>query len=304
MFSKPTGPAFEETRYQITFLLEHEIIGEFGEKIITNPLNSSSDSYKKEMKQNVYIRSIHSSVAKYVQSYGMKVGDIIEKISVEGPDGFEHEVISLDDTTKSLLKDKRPITLTCSGKRNNNAMYWAWEKRKEYKREFSRGTPLICACQKGRLEDVKVLTAGHDANGSGMTLKEMVNQVGKEELGMVSTPLMAAAGCRVPREHVDIVQYLIEHCEANPNMTNPHGFNALHAAARNNKQNIDLIQVLLEHMSLDGINQKSEGYEYTPLDWAYRNSTKTKIAVPIRQDIIDLIRSKGGIRQEFNYNRH
>ena len=102
--SRPTSaPAVEETRYQITFLLEHEIIGEFGEKIITNPLNSSSDSYKKEMKQNVYIKSIHSSVAKYVQSYGMKVGDIIETISVEGPDGFEHEVISLDDTTKSLL---------------------------------------------------------------------------------------------------------------------------------------------------------------------------------------------------------
>ena len=31
--SRPTGPAFEEKRYQITFLLEHEIIGEFGEKM-------------------------------------------------------------------------------------------------------------------------------------------------------------------------------------------------------------------------------------------------------------------------------
>ena len=86
--SRPTSsvPAVEETRYQITFLLEHEMIGEFGEKIITNPLNSSSDSYKKEMKQNVYIKSIHSSVAKYVQLYGMNVGDIIETISVEGTD--------------------------------------------------------------------------------------------------------------------------------------------------------------------------------------------------------------------------
>ena len=87
--SRPTGPAFEETRYQITFLLEHEIIGEFGEKIITNSLNSSSDSYKKEMKQNVYIKSIHSSVAKYVQSYGKKVAEIIEKISYERQDYIE-----------------------------------------------------------------------------------------------------------------------------------------------------------------------------------------------------------------------
>ena len=133
MSSKPTGPAIEETRYQITFLLEHEIIGEFGEKIITNPLNSSSDSYKKEMKQNVYIKSIHSSVAKYVQSYGMKVGDIIETISVEGPDGFEHEVISLDDTTKSLLNNDRPITVTCCRKRYNEKLlqYWKWRIRKD-----------------------------------------------------------------------------------------------------------------------------------------------------------------------------
>ena len=133
MSSIPTGPAFEETRYQITFLLEHEIIGEFGEKVITNPLNSSSDSYKKEMKQNVYIKSIHSSVAKYVQSYGMNVGDIIETISVEGPDGFEHEVISLDDTTKSLLNSERPITVTCFGKRYNEQylQYWKWSIRKD-----------------------------------------------------------------------------------------------------------------------------------------------------------------------------
>ena len=129
--SRPTSsvPAFEERRYQITFLLEHEIIGEFGEKIITNPLNSSSDSYKKEMKQNVYIKSIHSSVAKYVQSYGMNVGDIIEKISVEGPDGFEHEVINLDDTTKSLLNSERPITVTCFGKRYNEKLLQYWKGR-------------------------------------------------------------------------------------------------------------------------------------------------------------------------------
>ena len=136
MSCKPTGPAFlGETRYQITFLLEHEIIGEFGEKIITNPLNSSRDSYKKEMKHNVYIKSIHSSVAKYVQSNGMNVGDIVEKISVEGPDGFEHEVISLDDTTKSLLNNDRPITVTCYRKIYNEKylQYWKWRIQKDTK---------------------------------------------------------------------------------------------------------------------------------------------------------------------------
>ena len=120
----------EEIRYQITFLPNHEIIGEFGQKIITNPLNnssssssSSSDMYKKEMKHNVYIKSIHPSVLTYcVDDHGMKVGDVIEKIRTDGPDGIEQDVIELDKTTNSLLTDERPITLTCSGKRYNDAM--------------------------------------------------------------------------------------------------------------------------------------------------------------------------------------
>ena len=134
--SRPTGPVIEEARYQITFLLEHEIIGEFGEKIITNPLNSSSNSFKKEMKHYVYIKSIHSSVAKYVKSYGMKVGDVIETISVEGPDGFEHEVISLDDTTTSLLTSERPIIVTCFGKRCNESYLRYWKGRIQHNGEF------------------------------------------------------------------------------------------------------------------------------------------------------------------------
>merc|ERR1719181_261611 len=56
----------------------------------------------------------------------------------------------------------------------------------EYKKEFPRGTPIVCACEKGRFEDVKLLIAGYnDLNGSNgnnnnnnnRTLKEYVNQV-------------------------------------------------------------------------------------------------------------------------------
>jgi len=118
--TRPTGPAFEETRYQITFLPEHEIIGEFGEKNITNPLNSSS---KKEMKHNVYIKSIYPSILKYVQSYGMKVGDIIETIYVDGPKSYDFEVTYLDDATKSILNSERPITLTCCSKIYNEKYF-------------------------------------------------------------------------------------------------------------------------------------------------------------------------------------
>merc|ERR1711991_900389 len=79
---------------------------------------------------------------------------------------------------------------------------------------------LIIACEKGRFEDVKLLITGrnNDVNGSNsnnnnnnnMTLKEYVNQKGKDIYGYERTPLMAAA----EEEHFQIVKYLIEQCEA------------------------------------------------------------------------------------------
>ena len=307
-YPPPSTSSFEveEIRYQITFLSNHEIIGEFGQKIITNPLNnsssssssSSSDIYKKEMKHNVYIKSIHPSVLTYcVDDHGMKVGDVIEKIRTDGPDGIEQDVIELNKTTNSLLTDERPITLTCSGKRYNkeDAMYWAWEKRKEYKKEFPHGTPIVCACDKGRFEDVKLLIAGHDVNGSNdnnMTSKEYVNQFGKHSHGghwNESTPLQAAASY----EHLQIVQYLIEECEADPDFADRYGYNALHWAADYNYKNTDVIQFLLKHMSLDSINKKvTQGSRIAPLDYAYRHKNFL-----IRQEKIDLIRKHGGKRK-------
>ena len=106
--SRPTSsvPAVEETRYQITFLLEHEIIGEFGEKIITNPLNSSSnssDSYKKEIKQNVYIKSIHPSILNHAKTCGMMVGDFVVSskliTSCSKPSGPSTEIFSIISPT-------------------------------------------------------------------------------------------------------------------------------------------------------------------------------------------------------------
>ena len=69
-----------------------------------------------------------------------------------------------------------------------------------YEKEFPDGTPIVCACEKGRFEDVKLLITGYnDVNGSNgnnnnnMTLKEYVNQVGKDSDGGEYTPLMIAA---------------------------------------------------------------------------------------------------------------
>ena len=92
-YPPPSTSSFEveEIRYHITFLPSHEIIGEFGQKIITNPLNNSSSSemYKKEIKHNIYIKSIDPSVLTYcVDDHCMEVGDVIEKIRTDGPDGI------------------------------------------------------------------------------------------------------------------------------------------------------------------------------------------------------------------------
>ena len=74
-----------------------------------------------------------------------------------------------------------------------------------YKKEFGETifgecTPFIIACEKGRLDDVKLFITNHDA-----TLNEMVNQVGLDSNGWFCTPL----GIATKNEHYNIVQYLI-----------------------------------------------------------------------------------------------
>merc|ERR1711998_725495 len=92
----------------------------------------------------------------------------------------------------------------------------------KYEEEFPRGTPLVVACEKGRFEDVKLLITGHNAvngsngnNNNNMALKEYVNQFRWSSDGGYSeyTPLIAAAR----DEHFQIVKYLIEQGEADPN---------------------------------------------------------------------------------------
>ena len=154
-----------------------------------------------------------------------------------------------------------------------------------YKKEFPDSTPVTVACEKGRLEHLKIFVAGYnDVNESGMTLKEYVNQEGKDSDGDKCTPLIIAAF----KEHFQIVKYLIEQCEAAPNIAHSeYGVNALHTAAADNKKDTKVIELLLTHMSLDSINKNIGGG--TPLDCAYVNNHS-----PIRQEIIALLRSKGG----------
>ena len=217
-----------------------------------------------------------------------------------GSDDFER----VRDIALSLSYEGRrsinEILLTHPAKR----LYLLIER---YKREFPRGTalgfedniptPIVCACEHGRMDDVELFMNLHpfhkyitnrDVNGyrDDMTLKDMVSQVGRSSSGGEWTPLMMAAG----HEHFQVVKYLIEQGEADPNIANSDGENALHRAARYNKKDTKLIELLLTNMSLTSINKKTRRGGETPLDWAYYNKS------PIKQKIIDLIRSKGGKR--------
>ena len=168
-----------------------------------------------------------------------------------------------------------------------------YELYQRYGNEFEGNTALVCACEHGRMNDVLLFVNLHrfhkyiEMNGvkeGNMTLKEMVNQVGRNSYVGEYTPLMTAA----ENEHFQVVKYLIEQGEADPNIADSYGYNALHDAAETNRANTELIQLLLTHMPLDSINKKTSG-GCTPLDNAYRNNRS-----PLRQEIIDLIRSKGG----------
>ena len=202
------------------------------------------------------------------------------------------------------------LSIDYKGRRSTNEMRLSHPARRlyllieRYKREFPLGTPIVCACQHGRMDDVELFVNLHpfhkyitnrDMNGyrDDMTLKDMVNQVGTDSEGDDEwTPLMKAAY----GEHFQVVKYLIEQGEADPNIARSTGSNALHLAARNNRTSTELIELLLTHMPLNSINKKSRA-GYTPLDDAYFANRS-----PIKQEIITLIRSKGGKANHFDEN--
>ncbi len=151
---------------------------------------------------------------------------------------------------------------------------------KRYKDKFPKGTPLVCACQNGPVEDVVGMIRG--ARAVGMDVTAMVNEIGKTVNGNPWTPLMAAA----PRDST-INEILLEN-GADTATFNEIGWNALHTAATWSRTTTT-VQLLLNNMKLEDINRKAE--LWTPLDQVclYNHSS-------IRQQLIGLIRQKGGKR--------
>ena len=223
------------------------------------------------------------------------------------PGLFKHILIFLK--VKSILK----LSESCLVKNLNHTSFnecvtaairgpkQLFELYRRYRLEFEGKSALVCACEKGRMNDVVLFVNLHrfhkyiemkGVKEGNMTLKEYVNQRGNASYGSGWTPLMIAAAY----EHFQIVKYLIEQGEADPNIASRSGCNALHLAANRNKKDTEVIEFLLTNMSLDSINKKTTSGE-TPLDRAYKWNTS-----PIRQEIIALLRSKGGIANKHDEN--
>jgi len=159
-----------------------------------------------------------------------------------------------------------------------------YELNEKYKKEFPRGTPLVCACKKGRVEDVEGMIRG--ARAAGMDVTAMVSELGTSSGGYSYTPLMIAAY----NEHSTIIEILLQ-CNADTaTTTNDYGNNALHYAAYN-QTTTTTVQLLLNNMKLEDINHINT-YGNTPLDLCYKYNNSS-----IKQQLIDLIRQKGGKRK-------
>ena len=156
---------------------------------------------------------------------------------------------------------------------------------KKYYAEFPEGTPFVCACEKGRVEDVEGMIRG--ARAAGMDVTAMVSEVGTSSNDYSHTPLMAAAY----EEHSTIIEILLQYNADTATTTVRDGNNALHFAASINKTTTTTVQLLLNNMKLEDINHK-ERYGNTPLDYCYEYNTSS-----IKQQLIDLIRQKGGKRR-------
>ena len=104
------------------------------------------------------------------------------------------------------------------GEEDWNTFGWLDELNEKYKNEFPEGTPLVCACEKGRVEDVEGMIRG--ARAAGMDVTAMVSELGTISNGWSFTPLMAAAYY----EHSTIIEILLQ-CNADTATTDNNGWN-------------------------------------------------------------------------------
>ena len=160
----------------------------------------------------------------------------------------------------------------------------------KYKKEFPQGTPIIVACEKGNLVDLIVFIDRHIAVNTGVTVKQLLEEIGKDSDGYQKNTLMAAARWE---EHAVLAELLS--WGVDPSITDSIGQNALHYSAYNNKKSTRCTELLLKKMPLESIN-KMDLDEGTALDGAYLNDS------PIKNDLVQLIRQYGGKANWYDRN--
>ena len=159
------------------------------------------------------------------------------------------------------------------------------------KKEFPEGTPIVVACEKGRLEDLKLFVACHDVDGTKVTVKKLLEEVGKDSGGYSRNTLMISA----EKQRHEVLVQLLDYYKVDPSYTDSDdGYNALHISAHN-KKSTRCTESLLKKMSLESINKKTNRGG-TPLDFAYQNGS------PIKNDIVQLIRQHGGKANWYDRN--
>ena len=138
----------------------------------------------------------------------------------------------------------------------------------KYKNEFPKGDPLICACEKNRIEDVEsMIQILLETNNN----KSRINNEGKTSRGVSFTPLGIAAR----KGYLNIVQLLIENGVDSSICSKRDKWNVLHIAAYYSKKSSNVVKYLLKHLPETVINQQ-DAYGETPLDNAYSNPYRVK----------------------------
>ena len=182
----------------------------------------------------------------------------------------------------------------------------AQEVVRDYEKEFPQGTPMVCACERGRLKDVQLLMKGHDVRETGMSVEEMISIEGRDSYGCPRTPLGAA----VENKKFEVVSYLIKNTKNTDIIVenvDRYGCNSLHYAAwkwgskdekskdekskdKKSKDKKSKDEEMLEKLIKKCKNKLPECKKrkelsinamdkdgHTPLDYAYRfNSSKEK----------------------------
>ena len=167
--------------------------------------------------------------------------------------------------------------------------------RGKYKDEFRKGTPIVVACEKGRLDDLILFVKLYIKESNNKTLppvKSWLEQIGTTSNGTYDmNTLMAAA----MYEHENVLKKLLDY-GVDPSIIDDEGDNALHMSAYYNKTSTGCTESLLKKMTLESINQKNYGGR-TPLDEAYLNKNQI-----IQNKLIPLIIKYRGISNFPNRN--